>query len=324
MSIHCLAQYPETYFEGEERDGFYIEPMMKRAWAAQIEVLLEVQKVCEKNGIQYFAEYGTMLGAVRHKGFIPWDDDLDICMRREDYMKFISVVERDLPKEFVVLNIHTEHTFTDLLTRVVNGRSIQLDEGHLEKYHGCPYVVGIDVFPVDYLPRKEEEAKVQMKLLEIVLSTAQLCALEDADMDEIGRTTEQIAQLCNVVWDEKLPMQYQLYHLAERLCAMYGKEDADNMGMPVKILGGKNYIYSKEAYESAIMMPFETIQIPVPVGYDEILTAKYGEYMVPFIRKTGHAYPFYKKQRELLRQYLKANGISGERFYINEEGTDEC
>ena len=76
MSIQCLAQYPESYFEGEERNGFYIEPMMKRAWAAQIEVLLEVQKVCEKNEIQYFAEYGTMLGAVRHKGFIPWDDDI--------------------------------------------------------------------------------------------------------------------------------------------------------------------------------------------------------------------------------------------------------
>ena len=102
LSMQCLVQYPESYFEGEERDGFYIEPMMKKAWAAQIEVLLEVQKVCEKNGIQYFAEYGTMLGAVRHKGFIPWDDDLDICMRREDYMKFISVVERDLPKDFVV------------------------------------------------------------------------------------------------------------------------------------------------------------------------------------------------------------------------------
>ena len=169
LSMQCLVQYPESYFEGEERDGFYIEPMMKKAWAAQIEVLLEVQKVCEKNGIQYFAEYGTMLGAVRHKGFIPWDDDLDICMRREDYMKFISVVERDLPKDFVVLNIHTEPTFTDLLTRVVNGKSIQLDEKHLEKYHGCPYVVGIDVFPVDYLPRNTEEADAQLKLLGIVL-----------------------------------------------------------------------------------------------------------------------------------------------------------
>ena len=325
LSMQCLVQYPESYFEGEERDGFYIEPMMKKAWAAQIEVLLEVQKVCEKNGIQYFAEYGTMLGAVRHKGFIPWDDDLDICMRREDYMKFISVVERDLPKDFVVLNIHTEPTFTDLLTRVVNGKSIQLDEKHLEKYHGCPYVVGIDVFPVDYLPRNTEEADAQLKLLGIVLHTAQVYGLEDAELTELGEMTNQIAQLCGVKWKDKKPMQYQLYCLAERLCAMYGKDDADNMGMPVKILCGKKYIYSKQAYDSAVMMPFETIQIPVPVGYDEILKAKYGEYMIPYIRKKGHAYPFYKEQREILRQYLKANGMSGEGFYITEEErTEEC
>ena len=106
---------------------------------------------------------------------------------------------------------------------------------------------------------------------------------------------------------------------------MYEKDDADNMGMPVKILCGKNYIYSKQAYDSAVMMPFETIQIPVPVGYDEILKAKYGEYMIPYIRKDGHAYPFYKEQRELLQQYLKVNGISGERFYITEEERpEEC
>jgi lipopolysaccharide cholinephosphotransferase len=234
-------------------------------------------------------------------------------------MKFISVVERDLPEGFIVLNIHTQHTFTDLLTRVVNSGSIELNEAHLKKYHGCPYAVGIDIFPVDYLPRAEDEAQVQMELLGIVLSAAQLCAIEDADLEEIGRMTEQIAQLCAVTWEEQLPMQYQLYRLAERLCAMYGKEDADDMGMPVEILNGRNFIYSKEAYDSSVMMPFETIQIPVPNGYDEILKAKYGEYMIPYIGKAGHAYPFYKEQREILRKYLKANGMSGERFGIIDE-----
>lgn len=63
---------------------------MKHAWAAQLEVLNDIDKACTENGIQYFAEWGTLLGAVRHHGFIPWDDDMDICMKRADYEKFCA------------------------------------------------------------------------------------------------------------------------------------------------------------------------------------------------------------------------------------------
>ncbi|MDO5402264.1 MAG: LicD family protein, partial [Eubacteriales bacterium] len=71
-------EFPKSYFEDEVRDGFYVPAMMKRAWAAQLQVLEDVDKVCRDNDIQYFAEWGTLLGAVRHHGFIPWDDDMDI------------------------------------------------------------------------------------------------------------------------------------------------------------------------------------------------------------------------------------------------------
>ena len=103
-----MIQFEETFFEGEERDGFYIEPMMKRVWAAQMEVLKDVERVCQKYNLDYFADWGTLLGTIRHKGFVPWDDDMDICMRREDYMRFIAVAQKELPKGYAILNIHTE------------------------------------------------------------------------------------------------------------------------------------------------------------------------------------------------------------------------
>ena len=71
---------------------------MKRAWAAELEVLSVIADVCERYHLQYFADYGTLLGAVRHKGFIPWDDDIDICMLREDYMELIRVLPEELPQ----------------------------------------------------------------------------------------------------------------------------------------------------------------------------------------------------------------------------------
>ena len=70
--------FEKEYFEDEVRDGFYVPAQMKHAWAAQLEVLNDIDKACTENEIQYFAEWGTLLGAVRHHGFIPWDDDMDI------------------------------------------------------------------------------------------------------------------------------------------------------------------------------------------------------------------------------------------------------
>ena len=95
-------QIPEGYLEGEIRDGFYVESMMKKTWAAQMEVLAEVDRVCKKNNIQYFADWGTLLGAVRHKGFVPWDDDMDICMKRPDYNRFLEIAEKIMPSNYKI------------------------------------------------------------------------------------------------------------------------------------------------------------------------------------------------------------------------------
>ena len=79
---------PDDFLEGEIRNSFYVESMMKKVWAAQLEVLNEIDRICKKHNITYFADWGTLLGTVRHKGFIPWDDDMDITMKRQDYIKF--------------------------------------------------------------------------------------------------------------------------------------------------------------------------------------------------------------------------------------------
>ena len=74
----------DSFYEDEIREGFYIPACVKQAWGAEITVLNEIDRVCEQLNIKYFADWGTFLGTLRHRGFVPWDDDLDICMLRDE------------------------------------------------------------------------------------------------------------------------------------------------------------------------------------------------------------------------------------------------
>ncbi len=147
-------EFPDTYFEDEVREGFFIPSLMKRAWAAQMEVLEIVQGICNRHQIRYFAEWGTLLGVVRHGGRIPWDDDVDLCMLRQDYDRFCEVAADELPKECMFFDYHQTDGFDQMLGRIINSRVHVVEGEYLEKYHGFPYVAGIDLFWLDDLTER--------------------------------------------------------------------------------------------------------------------------------------------------------------------------
>ena len=180
-----LLEFPENYFEGEVREGFYVEPLMKRAWAAQLEVLEHVKLVCKRHDIKFFADYGTILGAVRHKGFIPWDDDMDIAMLREDLMRFIRYAKEELPESYLVINCYDYPEYINtVIVRLVNSDAIRLDEEFLNEYHGFPFACGLDIFPLDYIPRDETEREMQRDLLSIVRGTLEAHLPDSEATDE--------------------------------------------------------------------------------------------------------------------------------------------
>ena len=95
-------QFTQDFFKPEIREEFEIQAMMKRAWAAQMEVLQVVADICEENGLQYFADGGTLLGAVRHQGFIPWDDDMDMLISRDEYYRFVEAFCEEFGDKYYV------------------------------------------------------------------------------------------------------------------------------------------------------------------------------------------------------------------------------
>lgn len=115
-----------TPVEGEERDGYYVQPLLKRVWAVQLDILKGIDTICRRHNIRYFGWFGTLLGAVRHHGYIPWDDDMDLAMVREDYERFRYYAKTELPMGWVV----SEEYPTWIC--ILNTNKFQLDQKFLD------------------------------------------------------------------------------------------------------------------------------------------------------------------------------------------------
>lgn len=308
-------QFPDSWFEDEVREGFFIAGMMKRAWAAQLEVLSDVAEVCKRHQITYFADFGTLLGAVRHRGFIPWDDDLDICMMREDYNRFLAVAE-ELPEGYFVRTIHTDETYTELFARVINSREINFETAFLEKFHGCPYGMGIDVFVLDDLaPGREEESR-QMKMIHSVLEMIE--ELDAGTLDEMAWNVrkKEIEQELSVKSDSGRPLKNQMFLLLEALFSMYMGQGAKELAIMPLWIQNRECGMEKAWYQETVKLPFETTSIPAPAFYDAVLHKKYGQYMASSKMGGSHDYPLHRKQEEALKRQV---GINPYTYMISKE-----
>lgn len=300
--VEVIMQVTNSYYEDEVRDGFYIPGMMKRAWAASIEVLEVIIKICKKHNIQYFADAGTLLGAVRHKGFIPWDDDLDICMVREEYNRFLEIAPKELPEKFNLVALQTNEEYDQLFARVINRWTFNFEEEGLKKFHDFPFVVGVDIFPLDYIAPDEEEEECRCYLTRIV-SDIEKTIDKELTEEEKEILLSRIEKECKVSIDRTKNVRRQLLFLEEQLFSMYREDEATELAfMPVWTMKEEGNRFKKEHYAQSIEMDFEYIKIAVPVMYDAILRQKYGDYMKLVHNWEYHEYPFYKKQMVLMEE----------------------
>ena len=121
---------------------------LRRLQLTQLEMLKDIKKVCDKHGIRYFLSSGTLLGAVRHKGFIPWDDDLDLDMFRSDYEKFLNIAQKELGKQYFVQDWDTDNCYGFPFAKVLK-EGTMLQEAVTEGT-GVRDGIFIDIFPLDF------------------------------------------------------------------------------------------------------------------------------------------------------------------------------
>lgn len=302
-----MLQFDDNYYLEEERQGFVISSMMKRAWAAQLEVLEEIRRVCSEMNIRFFADFGTLLGAVRHNGFIPWDDDIDICMLREDYMQFLEKAPDILEEWYEVKSVYNDPTFDIVKARVINGRHMNFESVYLQKFHCCPYVVGVDIFPVDRVPDDIKKYNELMESLNFLLKVEASIPMEGPYEDDVLTLVRNIEKNYGVPINYSNRLQHEIKKVYDSLCALYQGETTRDVGCMMALgAGWKGYRYNREIYESVIEMPFENTTIPVPIGYDLILKSCYGEdYMIPRNVGASHEYPFYREQIQGLKEIME-------------------
>lgn len=296
--------FEKDFFEDEVRDGFYVSGIMKRSWAAQLEVLEEIDKVCKKHGIKWFADCGTLIGAVRHGGVIPWDDDFDICMLREDYETFLSVAGDELPKDYLVRNMYTEEDYYEFTTRIVNGRHFSVEDAFLSKYHDFPFVVGIDIFVLDDIYQDDSKEAWRIEIAQKIQTLIDDVAENKISAKQLKKQMITLEKVCNYPIDPKNEPIISLYRMLDKLFAASKKEQAEDVALMPYWIENKSHRYPKHCFEYTVDMPFEGNCMPVPIGYDQILRTMYGDFMKMSKQGGVHDYPLFKAQEELLNRKL--------------------
>lgn len=297
-----------SFLLDEVRCGFLVPAAVKQAWAAELEVLMEIDRVCKLHDIEYFADWGTLLGAVRHGGFVPWDDDLDIVMKREDYQKFMTVARFDMEEGFDVQTFRNQKDFWLFMGKVVGKNRFCFEKEHLRRFHNFPYIACVDIFVLDYAhrdPAKEEERKTICKYMLGIADGIVEGQLTQKEKEEHLQNLEKMTGQRFKRIADPVEMGRYLYGEVEKRFAEVPEQEADHLVQmfPWGLKQNVNY-YPKEYYENPVRIPFECMEIPVSPVYDKMLRMRYGEYWNLVKDAGAHNYPFFEGQKVNLQKVL--------------------
>lgn len=249
---------------------------------ASLLILKEIDRICRKHGIQYQLDAGTLLGAVRHQGFIPWDDDADVAFTRDNFTKFLAVVKQELPSEMALMmpeDLEDVNAFYDFTPRILYLDSqMKNDSAEMQHYKGLINHLWVDLFIIDEISDhtvKKAWTLFQMKMLygfamghRFHLDYSKYGLLNKVFVFGLAFVGKMISIKTIRRWEQKTAVKYHKKGCQKRYYSNYQPD----------------FLYvtlEKEWCEQTVDLEFEGIQLMAPVGWDAILTQVYGDYQTP-------------------------------------------
>ena len=244
---------------------------------ADLDMVKEVTAICERHGFTYYINGGTMLGAVRHKGFIPWDDDIDLCMPREDYESFLSVAASEISPHLKVVNYRTDPKYHYYITRILDTDTKVVEEriGNEDRYTHA----SIDIFPVDGTPNNGFLRKIYFFRILYHRALMSLCYKDSIDRKRPRNPAEKVfLRIMERIPVEKLTTPYRQKAIVDRLLRRHKVKGSRYIGT---IMGAyrTREIVPAEYYGKGKMYPFEDTELRGMEMADAYLRHYYGDYM---------------------------------------------
>ena len=300
----------DAFFEEEDRCGYRVSRDMKKIWAVELDLLNEFSKACEKYQLKWFVHAGTMLGAIRHKGFIPWDDDIDVVMPRVDYEKFCGIASDVFMDPYFFQTEKTDRFFCRNFARLRNSKTTAIQ--HWESKRHYPYNQGIfiDIFPMDNIPDDLEERKQYFE--DVMYNHSMSWQMRNyvyffRQEEGIGavKYLKRFGKHLIFKYIQRKKRNYVRYiNKCDEELQKYNDRLTEWVGESVIPPLGR-WVWKREWVSQVEWMPFEMIRVPVPTGYEGCLESGFGaNWRTPIHAVTMHGAVFFDAEAPYTK-YLK-------------------